>query len=242
MISGEVQLLTAAVLFYLYESAILIYVNEGLIFPRGNSKWEAKPATRGTFFSGRYLFFLNIFTVHRPIYRLLWRSRELAINETSDWSELRIRYRTFAFVAYSSAILIFVILPAALFFRRSDDVVLIVVALIYTCSVITAIQLLRSTRMGLIAAPISRKLALECVFCPIVTVNIVRRLSLTTIINKDFIATSHQLLGSDAWIECKKSLLTVIDFEIAESEIDKNDENLLYSRAKLLGLEKNVGE
>ena len=135
-ISPQLQIVLAICLFYLYDAALLLKHDEGLLHPMRKG-WRAQLASRGFELRQNWLLWPPIFAIHRPVYRLRWSDTQIQLpGNTACATALAAHarsFKAFALPLYLLASLLFVALPAALLVLHSELLQLIALALIYLC-------------------------------------------------------------------------------------------------------------
>ena len=113
-ISTQLQVVLAIVLFYLYDTALLLKPEEGLLRPL-RSGWRAQLASRGFELRQNRLLWLPVFALHRPVYRQHWSSTRIHLPGDAAFSkavEAHARsFKAFALPLYLLAALLFLGLP-----------------------------------------------------------------------------------------------------------------------------------
>jgi len=232
--NAELQLLLAAVFFYLYDASVLLHPDEGLLSPSGGRSWAFVYRPNSVALRGRLVHVPNPLLPHRPVYRVAWSAEAVSFADSVDWDERRVRYSVLIPFVYLAALSIFVLLPACLFWGRSDEQVLAVAALIYANSIAAAIAVVRCRN----ALGLTRRRAwttgIECVLCPPFAVNLIRRLSIHERIATSIPAVGTTLLDAAGWEALKAKLVASQDDEIEDATSDDLRGALLQARATLM--------
>jgi hypothetical protein len=220
--SLEAQLFGIALALYVSDAILLLYPNEGLLTAIGKGQWRVTFGSDTTRVRGKEVLFPSLILIHRPCFKLSWDyervNREIRL--TTDWLSRAEQFRALSPLVYGIAFAQLVIFPYAILIDRTD--MSIMIALIYLYGTILA---------GLIWVWFQRQkfcldnkgftlLGFECLICPPLALNLVRKLSLKYCSsNDDLLLVAQELLQESAWHEVKKSFCDRLDEEIdAESE------------------------
>jgi hypothetical protein len=199
-LSYEIELLGLAVIFYLYDSSLLLYSNEGILTIDGARRWSAPPGWVGLILAGRRLCMLNPFTPHRPAFRLRWNF-DILEPATADmsWSARAQELEALAPLTLTAGVALFVLLPVGLLSPLGALLVVPAVILLYA-SIGTALFQLHRRKM---LASAGRKrfigFAFECLACPPFGVNMIRRLGLAERIREPLPLAGARLLAGERW-------------------------------------------
>lgn len=200
MISADAaRLIAVMAAFYLHDAAILLYANEGVIY-RTREKWEVHFGTDNFSISGRALFFLMPFYLHRPLFRLTWYREAPQGAPNPDFFVADKNLRQLAPLAYASALTQFVLLPAMLFFSFSIQNLIFVAALIYAYIALSVCRIyFEKDQFGLTRKQLLG-LAVECFFCPPIAINIIQRISLAQSNGKNCVEAARLLFRDAEWV------------------------------------------
>ena len=235
-ISTEVQLLILAALFYVYDSALLLYVNEGTLTPTRRG-WTVKTGETGFTLRGKNLVFPNLILPHRPVFRLSWNYKHPETTSTVAWDTERSLYSAFVPMVYAMVITLFFTLPAVLFFNRSDIALLSCLALIYFNAALTGVVLFISRKKLQLSKSKCWSIFLECLLCPPLTINVIRKISTQRVPLSSLVAAGVSLLEKEDWEHLRDELIAQIDNEIEDAK-DQEKPTLTAARSSLLSIEK----
>ncbi len=235
-VSAEVQLFFLAALFYVYDSALLLFVNEGVLTPSRNG-WSIKTGNTGFTIRGKNLIFPNLFLPHRPVFCLSWNYKNPVSTSTVIWDIERSLYSTFVPMVYGMAIALFLILPAVLFLNRSDIALLICLALIYVNSLLTGVVLFFSRERLQLTRSKSWSIFLECLLCPPLTINVVRKISTQKVLHSSLVTAGITLLENEDWDHLCDEFIAQLDNEIDEAN-DQEKSTLTAARSRLRSIKK----
>ena len=237
-LSTESQLILAALVFYFYETSILIFENEALLSYSGKNNWIVKSARNGLSFGGKYLFIPNFFMLHRPIYRLNWDLIDLNLDLPADFEKNKLFFSDLNFVVYGSAISIFFFLPVGLFLKQNNSTLLLILCNIYLNSSIAIYLLYKNSKKLNIDSKVIRKLAIECFLCPPVTMNLIRRLSLNKPVGITSLNAAYNFSDEFSWPSLKIQLNYDVD-EALNMSTNVDMDKIMISKQFILGLEKD---
>lgn len=201
-ISTQLQVVLAIVLFYLYDAALLLKPEEGLLSPL-RSGWRAQLASQGFELRRNRLLWLPIFALHQPAYRLHWSTTQIRLPGEAALSTALERhsrsFKAFALPLYLLAALLFLGLPAALLVLHSERLQLIALALIYWSTAWLSWLTLRHGRQGHSSEAFARSTALQILLCPPFALNVVRKLALSHETQADLLQAAQALMGASQW-------------------------------------------
>lgn len=233
----EAQLLILAVLFYIYDSSILLFSNEGVITPSWKN-WTAKTHPRGLVLLRKRLFIPNLLLPHRPIFRLHWQPESMSQAASVEWQKEKSLYGWFGLPAYGMALALFVITPITYYFFRSDPALLTCLALIYLIPVGAGMLMYRHQKHLGFSTKNAWSLFFECLLCPPFTINIVRKLSLARPLQASFVDSAFQLVDAAQWDLLRAELIASIDAEIDATESQESIARLSASKDRLREMQK----
>jgi hypothetical protein len=239
-LSYEVELLGLAVIFYLYDSSVLLYSNEAVFTCDGAQRWSATSGWIGFVFAGRSLCILNPFAPHQPSFRLSWEFDALPEAKDLSWSERAKKHRELAPWSLTGGIALFVLLPVGMFTSLGRYLVIPALCLLYGSTFLALFKLRRSET----AARFSRRrywgFAFECIACPPFAVNMVRRITLADQIAEPVPLAAVRLLDAAQWAELREQCMSRLDgaiqlaaedsAELAALEAQKRRLSTLVSR------------
>jgi len=236
--STEVQLVIAAVVFYFYESSVLLFANEAIASPVGRNRWQVKIGASGFKVGNKYLFFPNFIFLHRPVFRLSWDLQDLRVEVSPDLEKGRKLLAEFKYVVYGAATTIFLLLPFNLFFLPNHGVSLATLFAIYFNSACAAFLLLKKSGKLVGGTQLAKKTALECLLCPPITINLIRRLSMSSKIQMTTLAACYNYSDEFMWEESKVHLIELLEQAIEDAN-SAELESLLATKEFVLGHIKN---
>lgn len=216
---AETALMVLAWALYLFDSLLLLQLNQAVLFRRGRS-WVAAFGAHSWTIRGKEPFLPNPLLPHRPMYVLHWG---LTQENTSAPGSVRLQERTelhifMPFVLFSWLCL-FVVVPVGLFSPLGVEVTLAGAAAMYLSNGIALLIMVRRRAALGLSGRRCGALALECLTCPPFAVNLVRRLSAVLPVQEDFVAASTRVLRADALPEVHRQCLRRL-----QAQIDITDE------------------
>jgi hypothetical protein len=234
-LSYEVELLALAVIFYLYDSSVLLYTNEAVFTCDRALRWGASTRRTGFMFAGRSLRVLNPFTPHRPSFRLSWNFDRLESGGNDpSWSARAQEFKILTPTTLTAGIALFFLLPLGMFSALGRYAVIPALLLLYGSTLLALIRLRRS---GLLAALDRRRFlgfAFECLACPPFAVNIVRRITLAEAISEPVPLAGVRLLDADGWVRLRDECLLRLDDEMHLAAENSNDRKMLEAQKQRL--------
>lgn len=192
----EVQLMALAVGLYVYDSCVLLHGNEGVLVRRGEGRWAMSLGLDHARIGGKNLFVPNLLAVHQPVMRMTWQFDKVG-SPPDGWADPGHAFCALGYASLWLGAVLFVLFPTVLFLYLRDSSLVAVLALLYL-SIGVSLHLVHRQRQ---AHGLGRKqfwaLCFECLVCPPLAVNLVRRLSLDQWRHKDLVALSERLLHDD---------------------------------------------
>lgn len=242
-ISTQLQVVLAIVLFYLYDTALLLKPEEGLLSPL-RSGWRAQLASRGFELRQNRLLWLPAFALHRPVYRQHWSTTRIHLPGDAAFSkavEAHARsFKAFALPLYLLAALLFLGLPAALLVLHSELLQLIALALIYLSTACLSWLALRHGKQGHSNRSFARSTAFQILLCPPFALNVVRKLSLSYEIQADLLQTAQALMSVSQWQDLAAQVQQLMQREMDEiAELPEYAPTLAQMQQALRVLEQN---
>lgn len=236
-LSAEVLLMLVIVGLYLYDSALLLHCNEGILYPEGKDDWVANFGSSNVSVLGKELYVPNPLLLHRPLFRLSWK---LEGNNLTEIVELpRHDFSVLAPMVWSIAIALSVLLPLGFFTSLGDRALLPALLLIFGNIVFSLVWVwLNRVKFNLSNKKFA-SLAFESLICPPFAVNIVRHLSLNIPVSEDLVSAAHRLQKPDSWDQTRLALLARLDSEIDGEEPESERFKLLLEHRQSLAIESH---
>lgn len=220
LFNPEVQLVLLAVALYLFDSSCLLRADEGVL-TQSRDGWKAAPGLDEFLLGGRAWCLLSPITPHRPAYRLSW---DLAGPGSSrpahDWPPPGRPFQRLAPFTLAAGVALFVLLPIGLFAYRSIGLLLLTAAVIYG-GIAIALALLYPQRAQVGKTGLRfAGLAFECLLCPPLGVNLVRRVTLAQPVPEDFLTAVDRLLPPEARAVARQRCARRIDDVLADGSLE----------------------
>lgn len=240
-ISTEVKVIALAFALFIFDSLLLLYVNEGILTAKGRKDWRILFGSEAAGLRGQNLFLPNPFALHQPLFRLSWHFDKNGVTPQEDWQNRRCIFRTLTPMIYGLAISLFGIMPLVLFLSPSDSLLLLSLALLYLNLVGCLAWVYWNRRVIGLSNKKLFSLCFECVVCPPIALNLVRRLSLQTQSNQDLISVAYNLLTPAEWEATKLKFLAQLEQQIiGEEENSARFQALNTRRIEITLMEKSV--
>lgn len=231
--SPELVLMLVALGLYLYDSAVLLHINEGVMTPRRGG-WRVRFGSSRFIVRGRQLYLPSPFLPHRPGFRLLWDLDPPPPEGPGAWEARRQLFRPVAPLVCAMAVALFGLLPLGLFSVLGDWALLLAIATLYG-SIAGALAwiVMRRKQLGLGARRLAG-LAFELLACPPFAVNVVRRVAVEMPLDADLVGAARALQRPEDWQETRGELIARLDEQIdAEDEGSRRSALLRESRRRL---------
>jgi hypothetical protein len=224
-LSYEVELLALAVIFYLYDSSVLLYSNEAIFTCDGTEHWTATTRRSGFMFAGRSLRVLNPLTPHRPSFRLSWNFNRLESDRREvSWSARAHEFKILAPTTLIGWVALFLLLPLGMFSDLGRYAVIPALVLLYGSTLLALFRLRRNGLLGALGRWRFLGFAFECLACPPFAVNIVRRITLADPISEPVPLAALRLLDAESWVRLRDECLLRLDEAMnlaAENSVDQ---------------------
>lgn len=229
---AEILLMAAAIGLYVYDSALLLRGNEGILFPRRINAWGVGFGSHRFQILGKEPFLPNPFLPHRPLFRLSWKFEGKPLSEPCNPP-------VGAFLAlvpwvWIMAISLFVLFPLGFFSRLGDRMLLMGIASLYL-SIFVALGLLWNKREQFY---LSRRrfsaLAFESLICPPFALNMIRHVSVSIPVAEDLVSAARRLQDPSHWHATRAECLRRLDSEIECEEENTGRMSLLQEYRRRL--------
>jgi hypothetical protein len=232
---AEALLVLLAVGLYLYDSALLLHINEGVIAPKRGGGWQVRFGSSQLCLRGKELRVPSPFLPHRPEFRLVWGLRSKSMAADSVWEARRELFKPLAPLVWAMACALFVFLPLGLFSVLGDWILLAAIGVLYPSIAAALVWLgMKRKELRMSARQLSR-LAFELLVCPPFAINVIRRVSAEMPLDSDLMAVARQLQDPADWHATRKAFIARLDEQIdAEDENSERMALLQDSRQKLM--------
>jgi len=220
VVSDELGLMLVMTGLYLYDSVLMLAINEAALVQGGRKRWRVAFGAQNYRLAGREPFLPNPFAPHGRIYRMTWAIESAAGKHDEAFLALLnedARFKEFRVPVWLMAIALFVLVPAGLFSRLGHGCVLIAMALFYLCALFSLTRAyLNRERFGIGGRTVA-SIAVQSLVCPPFALNLIRKLCAAQRPRGDLLATAALLLppcGIElAKVQCRKRLDEQIDLE-----------------------------
>jgi len=202
----------AAGLFF-YDSALLLYCNEGVLMPRGHTGWVVRFGSDKIQLLGKEVYIPNPLLIHRPMFRLAWNFEGAAVD--AQWQPARNSFRVLVPLVWSMAIALFVLLPLGIFSRLGEPMLMLAVALLYGSLIASLVWTWFNRRRLKLSPRQLAALSFECMVCSPFALNLIRHLSVCTPVEQDLEHAARRLLSPVEWEATRAALMARLDDEIA---------------------------
>jgi hypothetical protein len=241
-ISIQVQIVLAICLFYLYDAALLLKPEEGLLRPNRQG-WTGLLANRGFELRQNWLLWPPILLPHQPLYKLRWNTARIELPENTalatPLNAHAASFKVFALPLYLLAALLFAALPLSLLVLHSDLAQLVCLGLIYLCTAGIGLLTLRHGRQGHSPRALARSTALQILLCPPFALNVVRKLSLAHSAPGDLLQNALALMDQPQWQQLSEQVQSTMQREILEiAELPEYAEHLTQMQEALKNLQQ----
>lgn len=241
-ISIQVQIVLAICLFYLYDAALLLKPEEGLLRPKRRG-WTGMLANQGFELRQNWLLWPPILLPHQPLYKLHWDTTRIELSENAPLSTPldthAASFKVFALPLYLLAALLFIALPLSLLVLHSELAQLASLGLIYLCTAGLGLLTLRHGRLGHSPRALARSTAMQILLCPPFALNVVRKLSLAHAAQGDLLQNALALMSPPQWQHFSEQVQTTMQREMQEiAELPEYAVHLTRMQAALKNLQQ----
>jgi hypothetical protein len=214
----EVLLMILVIGLYLYDSAKLLYFNEGVLIPVGKA-WKVKFGLRELRIGGKELFIPAPWLLHRPMFRLCWRYDSTAAEFClENWQAKTNVLTMLPIFVWGIALALFLLLPLGFFTKMGYGMLYLAMAILYLNIVCLMIYIWRHRVHLNQSNKQVGKLAFEYLTCPPFALNVIRTMSSNQNIGEDLVTVARNLQDSDRWAETRRELTLRLDEEIEITE------------------------
>lgn len=231
---AEVLLMAIAIGLYLYDSAIMLYINEGILTPRGRG-WSVGFGSNKARLKGMEVFLPHPLLPHRPLFRLAWQFQCNAKEADGNWTTRSALFGPLVPMVWGMALAVFVLLPLGLFSRLGERMLLAAIVLLYLCIVAALLWLgFNRTRFGLSGRRFAG-LAFESLLCSPFALNLIRKISAAMPVEEDLVNAARRLQRPGDWNATRIEFIARLDEEIEDEDQDSGRAAVLKDyRQKLI--------
>ncbi len=218
MLRFETLLVLGVLLFYLYDSLMLLNINE-LIIQKSFKKWSYRFPVFGLQILRKFPLVMNLLMPNFLVFNLSWPSPKEEID--SDKLETLIQsLLPLQTIASLLLLLIIFVLPVVAFLFDSGPQLLALFMLIYLLIFFSVCYLIICRdSLGLSGLKAS-SIAFECILCPPFAINIARKVSVNYEIGSDPLDCSKMLFDKQTFELFKADLTSLLKINIKYHEQD----------------------
>jgi hypothetical protein len=199
-LSYQFELFLLAVTLYLYDSTILLYVNEAILSCDRFSIWRVSTGSNEILVAGRKVCFLSPLSMFRPSVKLWWNmDSQESPGADESWSSELPKLQALAPWTAAATFGLFVLLPLGLFTPLGTYAILPAVLVLYGSILLALVSLRRHCPLSALTALRFAGLAFECLACPPFGLNLVRRAALMCQVREPLLLASERLLPPAEW-------------------------------------------
>ena len=191
---------------YIYDSAILLQPNEGILKLGIGESWRSGFGSKNTTFARKELYIPSILNPGAPIFRLSWHYETSFPSHEVDWESSILALKWFKVPVWFLYSLSFVFLPTILFGHFGDALLLVAFSLIYLNVVLITVLLYFKKNSFNISNREFWFSTFDLLLCPPFAINVIRRLSLRLQVTEDFVAAAFRLQTTVNWRETESEL------------------------------------
>jgi hypothetical protein len=212
-LSYESELIALAVLLYLYDSTVLLYANEAVLIRANSNRWTAATGWEGVGIANRLVYVLNPFTPHRPTFRLSWNYHSLTSESPSvqQWPQDASRLSRLTPIGPLVGLGLFIVLPTGLFTAAGSYAVIPALFMIYGSTAVGLLLLYRSKAAISLSTKGFAAIAIECLLCPPLAINVLRRATLGFHVRECVPTAAARLLLPEEWARLREHCIGRID-------------------------------
>ncbi len=233
LLESEALLMAAVIGLYLYDSSLLLYVNEGILIPIGKQDWLVGFGSDKARIRGKEVFIPNPLLPHRPLFRLSWQFEGSPTLSEGDWTLRRYAFRLLVPMVWGMAVALFVFLPLGLFTRLGERMILSGILLLYLNIIFALLWLWFNRATFDLSGRRFVGLAFESLACSPFAVNLIRKISLGMPVSEDLVSAASRLQHSDDWHTTRMEMMVRLDEEIEGEEDSQRALILKEHRRKL---------
>lgn len=232
---SEMLLMVVATSLYLYDSALLLYVDEGVVISAGGSRWLVAFGSSRVRLLRKELLVPHPMLPHRPMFRLSWRVPCGSPVAGGNWTTCATLLNPLAPMVWAMGLALFLLLPLGLFTRLGHPLSIAAVLVLYL-NLLAALAWLWLKRAALgISAKRLALLSFESLACCPLAVNLVRKVSLEVRVEEDLVIAARRLQRPQDWKATRAELIARLDEELDYEEEDSARSAVLkQSRKQLL--------
>lgn len=227
LLQDEILLMVGVIGIYIFDSSLLLYVNEGIVSPKRRGDWDVSFGSGRFRIAGKEIFVPNPVTPHLPLYRLQWHILESESVADGAWGERQSMFAPLAPPIWGMMLALFIFLPLGLFSKYGEPMLLAAILLLYAC-IVSALILVgaRRTKFGLTNRRFFA-LAFESLICSPLALNITRKISRELAIADDLVIAMRRMQSAEQWSVSRTGILARVDEEMEAEDDGSERMNLL---------------
>ena len=230
--STEWVLLAAAIGLYLYDSIVLLYANEAVVFPSGRTHWRVAFGAENLQWRKRAVLLPNPLTPHRPLYRLTWAMERVVSGAAGDPPARH--YGALGPLVWIMAIAVFGLLPCGLFSPWHDLMIMAALLSFYAAALLAFVYLWRHRQRFQCSRRLFLHLLFESLTCPPFALNLIRHLALRQEQRAELVAACRCWQMPADWAMTQPVLIARLEDEL--SWADGNSSLAARLRQAIAGL------
>jgi hypothetical protein len=235
MLTAELELSALILVLYVQDAALLLHNNEGVLSHCGQGRWQLGLGSANTRIGGKNLYLPNLLAVQRPHYRMRWNfeadaDSAAAAKSAPGWAPQTAAFAVLGWLCLLLGLLQGLVLPAVMFRYQTDLSVIAVLVALYATVIAALAVVWRQASVFKLSGRKFAALCFECLVCPPLAINLVRRLSLDLCPSADLLAVARQCLDSEAWQAACQILAQRLEDQISLEPQDSPRYAALQSR------------
>ncbi len=221
MLSFESWLILGVIGFYLYDSIMLLNINE-LLLTRSYKSWFYKFPELGFQLLRRYPLLLNPLTPHVAIFRTSWPNDIKPLNE-DKFSKFIQSLELIQLVVNILLLLLLVYLPVISLVYGSGAKLLTLFLMIYLLIAVILVYVFNNKKELLLSNGDFISIAFEAFLCPPFALNMVRKISLNYPNIGDPVSFSENVFDENSKKKLNKDIAKVINRRMMFLEVDSDN-------------------
>ena len=209
----EWLLLAAAIGLYLYDSIVLLYANEAVVFPSGRDRWRVAFGAENLQWRKRAVLLPNPLTPHRPLYRLTW-AMERVMAGTAGEPPAR-HFGALGPLVWIMAAAVFGLLPGGLFSPWHDLLIMAALICFYAAALVAFAYLWHHRQRFQCSRRLFLNLLFESLTCPPFALNLIRHLALHQTQSAELVSACRQWQTPADWAVTRPLLLARLEDELS---------------------------
>lgn len=237
MASFETLLILGSLGFYLYDSSMLLYINE-VTFTRGRRFWYFSCPGNNWLFLGKRLYIPNPLTPEAPLFRLYWTESDQHRGNGEESLELfLLALVPLQYLMLTLFMFFFAWLPAVLFIYGSGPQLLWMFGIIYLNISVILYFIYRNKDVLGVSTRKYIMLLFESLACAPFALNILRKITLLQSPRRDPVEVGKELFKHEAFKEFVNIVIERVDEQLELMDPDSPRYSALESyKVKISGM------